>query len=194
MAFITLKCPSCRADIQLDNSKEFGFCSFCGTKIIQDKQVVEHRIINNYENEISGFVALAERYYEKGEYNIAEVYYEKVIALDPKNVIANEKLKQIDNIVQTENIFIKRVSSIIDASCKFHVVIDEQVVAKLSPLQCLKKSISIGDHVIKVDGFQKSTPLCFKVNNNKEKLYFIIKNSFGCSKIKQVSESEFNKN
>lgn len=33
MAIVSLKCPSCGADITLDDSKEFGFCSYCGTQI-----------------------------------------------------------------------------------------------------------------------------------------------------------------
>lgn len=41
MPFIALKCPSCGADINLDSSREFGFCSYCGMKIVQDKQVVQ---------------------------------------------------------------------------------------------------------------------------------------------------------
>ncbi len=36
MAMIPLKCPSCSADITLDDSKEFGFCQYCGTRIQND--------------------------------------------------------------------------------------------------------------------------------------------------------------
>ena len=36
MAMIPLKCPSCGADIILDDSREFGFCQFCGTQIQND--------------------------------------------------------------------------------------------------------------------------------------------------------------
>lgn len=43
MAFIALRCPSCGAEINLDQSREFGFCSYCGTKVIQEKQIIEHR-------------------------------------------------------------------------------------------------------------------------------------------------------
>ncbi len=31
---ISLKCPDCGADIQLDNDREFGFCMYCGTKVL----------------------------------------------------------------------------------------------------------------------------------------------------------------
>ena len=28
-----VKCPSCGGEVQIDASREFGFCSFCGAKI-----------------------------------------------------------------------------------------------------------------------------------------------------------------
>lgn len=34
MPFVPVKCPSCGGDIQLDNSKESGFCVYCGTKVV----------------------------------------------------------------------------------------------------------------------------------------------------------------
>lgn len=43
MGFIALKCPSCGADISLDESRDFGFCQYCGTKVMRDIQVIEHR-------------------------------------------------------------------------------------------------------------------------------------------------------
>ena len=43
MGFIKLTCPNCGADIQLDETKEYGFCTYCGTKIMQDKLVIEHK-------------------------------------------------------------------------------------------------------------------------------------------------------
>lgn len=39
---IACKCPNCGADIQVDETREFGFCTYCGTKVMQDKVVVEH--------------------------------------------------------------------------------------------------------------------------------------------------------
>lgn len=33
MAVTALRCPSCGAEITLDDDREFGFCSYCGSKI-----------------------------------------------------------------------------------------------------------------------------------------------------------------
>ena len=42
MGLVAMKCPGCGANIELDDSREFGFCNYCGTKVMQDKIVVEH--------------------------------------------------------------------------------------------------------------------------------------------------------
>lgn len=34
---LQLKCPNCGADIALDDTRDFGFCSYCGTKVLLDE-------------------------------------------------------------------------------------------------------------------------------------------------------------
>lgn len=43
MGMKSLKCPSCNENIEIDDSREFGFCSYCGTKI----QINENNGANN---------------------------------------------------------------------------------------------------------------------------------------------------
>jgi len=45
MALIETKCTNCGASINVDNGKEYGFCTYCGTKFI-----VEKTINNTYNN------------------------------------------------------------------------------------------------------------------------------------------------
>lgn len=35
----TLKCPNCSGDVQIDDTRDFGFCTYCGTKIVLSKDV-----------------------------------------------------------------------------------------------------------------------------------------------------------
>ena len=43
MAFKALTCPNCGAQIQVDSSKDFGFCMYCGSKIMLTQKInVEH--------------------------------------------------------------------------------------------------------------------------------------------------------
>lgn len=36
---ISITCKNCNGETNLDNSKEFGFCVHCGTKIIIEKNM-----------------------------------------------------------------------------------------------------------------------------------------------------------
>lgn len=86
MALVSLKCPSCGADIELDESREFGFCTYCGTKIIQEKQIVELKGKVEIEG-VSTSAQILERAYilvEDRKYSEAEVYFDKVLELNPK--------------------------------------------------------------------------------------------------------------
>lgn len=40
MPFVSVKCPSCGGNIQLDDSRESGFCVYCGAKVMY-KEVVQ---------------------------------------------------------------------------------------------------------------------------------------------------------
>ncbi len=42
MTLVPMKCPGCGGEIQLDDSKEFGFCMFCGAKIQNDASSVRN--------------------------------------------------------------------------------------------------------------------------------------------------------
>jgi DNA-directed RNA polymerase subunit RPC12/RpoP len=39
MPFVSVKCPSCGGDIQLDDSRESGFCVYCGAKVMYKEAV-----------------------------------------------------------------------------------------------------------------------------------------------------------
>lgn len=86
MTLIVLKCPSCGADIELDESREFAFCSFCGTKVMQDKKIVELKGKIKIDG-ISTYDKLLERAFiliEDQEYAEAEKYLKKVLEFEPK--------------------------------------------------------------------------------------------------------------
>ena len=86
MALIALKCPSCGADIELDESREFAFCSYCGSKVMQEKKIVELKGKVKVDG-ISTVDKLLERAYilvEDEDYNQAEKSFDKVLEIEPK--------------------------------------------------------------------------------------------------------------
>ena len=86
MGFVELKCPSCGASINLDSDKEFGFCSYCGAKIMQDKIVVEHKGKVSIDG-ITSENALLDRaflFVEDGKFDQASEYFERVLDINPR--------------------------------------------------------------------------------------------------------------
>ena len=59
MAFVASKCTQCGADIQIDDSKESGFCSNCGTKFVTEKLVTQK--ITNVEQQVNYYVNTDEK-------------------------------------------------------------------------------------------------------------------------------------
>ena len=85
MGFVELKCPNCGAKIQLDNTREFGFCSYCGIKLVQEKIVVEHRGKISVDG-IAEKSALLERAYgfiSEGQFEQANARFDRVLDIDP---------------------------------------------------------------------------------------------------------------
>lgn len=82
MALVSTTCPECHASIKLDDSKPFGFCLSCGSKIAiatlfnpQEKQKGTSESIKNY-------LSLATSAKKAGNNEQCEMYCNKVIEID----------------------------------------------------------------------------------------------------------------
>lgn len=87
MGFISVKCPDCGADIQLDDSREFGFCNYCGAKVVQDKVVVEHTgsVTVDQSAKLNNLLTLARRARDDDNTEKAAQYYDQALQEDPNN-------------------------------------------------------------------------------------------------------------
>ena len=57
------QCPNCNAHISLDDSRDFGFCQYCGTKIMLDDYRSTHRVVDEariHETETDRIIRLKE--------------------------------------------------------------------------------------------------------------------------------------
>ena len=52
MALVAAKCTQCGSAIEVDESKEAGICSHCGTAFITEKVIKNYNIVNNVTNNI----------------------------------------------------------------------------------------------------------------------------------------------
>ena len=87
MGMIALKCPQCGADIQLDDTREFGFCNYCGTKVMQDKVVVEHTgaVVIDESDALEKLYKAARNARDASDDLTALRHYENLSAKDPDN-------------------------------------------------------------------------------------------------------------
>lgn len=86
MGFKTLNCPNCGAQVSLDEGKEFGFCEFCGTKIVQEKIIIEHRV--DESEKFQNLSKLAENAYAAHNWQEAYDYYTRAMEIKQGDYIA----------------------------------------------------------------------------------------------------------
>ena len=87
MPIVSLKCPSCGGEIQLDDSKDFGFCMHCGNKIMTFENVKQ---TIRYDNShlVDNWLALGESALKSDDAKRVESYADKVIEVDANNSFA----------------------------------------------------------------------------------------------------------
>ena len=64
MTLIALRCPNCSGDIALDDSREFGFCLYCGTKIMVQKVV---KVETSVSAQLSNLKPIVEKSFQDGK-------------------------------------------------------------------------------------------------------------------------------
>ena len=84
MTIIALKCPNCSGDVQLDDGREFGFCIYCGTRIIIS-DFITRKIEIDYSGKASSYADIALDWLRRGEKERAKEYADKALDEDPLN-------------------------------------------------------------------------------------------------------------
>lgn len=148
MAFIALRCPSCGAEINLDKSREFGFCSYCGTKIMQERQIIEHRgsITLDRSSEINGLLSRARTLTAQGRIIEAGHYYERALTLDPNNIEAQQGLNRAETTITGPNVFITRVGTNCAKGVKMNIPVNGNKLLSLLDNESGQLTLPVGKH------------------------------------------------
>ena len=86
MGFVKVSCPSCGGDVELSGDREYGFCTFCGSKIVRDKILVEHKGNISLDG-VANEKTLLERaflFIEGKDFINAQNYFERVLDINPR--------------------------------------------------------------------------------------------------------------
>ena len=79
MALIAIRCPECHGDVQMDDSREFGFCVYCGTRIMirgNDAQT------SSLAGQVANLKPLMMSYFESNDLLNARMYARKIIEIN----------------------------------------------------------------------------------------------------------------
>lgn len=88
---IELKCPNCKADIELDETRDFGFCRYCGTKVLIEPNKSKVDGIAGIDN----LLLRAEQFYKENNFTKALEYYNRVLDVDINNLHAKQGILEI---------------------------------------------------------------------------------------------------
>ena len=119
MGFIAVRCPNCGANIDIDDKRDFGFCTYCGTKVEREKQIVELKGKISVDG-ISGADALLERaqiILKDRDFETAIIYFNRVLELLPRCSSAYWGKMLAENKCSCDNEAVKKM---IDISQNFN--------------------------------------------------------------------------
>ena len=95
MSLVDVNCPNCGAAIQLDQNREEGFCSYCGSKVIVQEAIKKVKIGNS--GNLFNYLQLAESAYNSNNEDECLTYANKALEIDPQNSCAwIWKMKAVD--------------------------------------------------------------------------------------------------
>jgi tetratricopeptide (TPR) repeat protein len=83
MPYVNVRCTSCGGEIQLDDTKEFGYCLHCGTKVMFQEAIQKIELINLPK--VENLMKIATSEFEGTHYTEAIEYYNRVLELDADN-------------------------------------------------------------------------------------------------------------
>lgn len=110
---VELKCPNCSAGIELDDSREIGFCRYCGTKIL----IEPNRSKVDGIADVESLLSRANQLWDNYQVSKAEEYYNKVLDIDPNNQTAINSLKKIKRYNDPYAVINNTPSEIVDCNC-----------------------------------------------------------------------------
>ena len=82
-----MNCPNCGAQVDMDDSREFGYCSICGSKVMVDRMIVEHKgsVKIDQSDKVKNALIVARRARENNDIENAKRNYDIVLAEEPNN-------------------------------------------------------------------------------------------------------------
>jgi len=130
MALVSVNCPNCNGEVQLEENMEKGFCLYCGSLIMVRDAVVKMKVEHSGTVSVSGISSIklmkanAKKAWTARQFHIAAGEWSKIISIDPTDY---ESYWGKFLLWMREN----RVKSIFDARAHYGAVVYEHNVRNI---------------------------------------------------------------
>ena len=84
MPVVQIVCPKCGGDVELEDSREFGFCMYCGTKIMISEMITQ-KIRIDESHKVDSWLSFCESDMSTMDYDSLEKHAEKILENDKSN-------------------------------------------------------------------------------------------------------------
>lgn len=155
---IMLTCPNCSAHLDVDENREFAFCQYCGTKLVNLTQKIEltNPVTVDRTQELDGLIVRAMEFEAKQDYQRALEYCNRILDLDPSNTIARAMEQRLPGYSIGPNVTIVYRSYLND-SYKLRITMDGKNWTVLNNGQSMSLSLAEGRHSIRFSGTKTYT-------------------------------------
>lgn len=144
---IILTCPNCSANLEIDESRQFAFCQYCGTKIANLNNSFEL----NRTAEIDNLVIRMLEFEQRGDIQRCTEYCTRILDLDPYNLKAREVERRLPTYSVGPNVTIV-YRSVHDDRFKLRITLDGRKWDVLSKNETLLLDLPEGKHRITFSG------------------------------------------
>ena len=160
--FIEIKCPSCGAVCDIDENREIAFCTFCGTKMVNESA----RVQIDTSPTVKNLLIRANQFKDSGDHQKSKEYYNRVLDIDAGCLEAINGIRRIDGLPVDENVFVVMAKS---ANFPLSVSIDDVMIGEIANHSVLFCKLSEGDHRIGGVAFgnEKCVPARFHLSCGK---------------------------
>lgn len=138
MSLVAVKCPSCGGDLELDGEREYGFCQFCGTKVmLHDTVHVKHSgtVSIDESSKAANCLKLANQSYDLNKLHEAYQHYTKVLEYDGSNCTALFRRSLCAGwLAPPDGI---NCSEVVQGYSEAHRILDDRIAAKDPQLDLL---------------------------------------------------------
>ena len=144
---VVLRCPNCAANLDIDERRQFAFCQYCGTKIVNINNAVEL----NRTQEINNLVIRMMEFQQRGDFQKCAEYCSRILDLDPYNAQAREIEGRLLSFSGVSNVTIV-YQSVHDNRFKLRVTLDGRKWDILSKDETLQMTLPAGKQRITFSG------------------------------------------